>query len=205
MLPSSARTSASISCFVRFSVTATRKQSASSGYHRPSGTPARKPASRASASKLVDSALPIADDEFFERRRVERQLESLVAAKLLGSVARFLQAEVGRFAQPLRTEQRQIDRRPQGEQALVRADVARGLFAADVLLAGLQREHEAALAAAIDRLAGDAARHAADEAFAAGHDAEVGAAVLHGRAQRLPFGDGDVGAPIAGPLQAGPG
>ena len=37
--------------------------------------------------------------------------------------------------------------------------------------------------------------------FAAGHDAEVGAAVLHRRAERVAFGDGDVGAPIAGTLQ----
>ena len=129
----------------------------------------------------------------------------IVFAELLGGVAGLLQAEVGRFAQALRAEQREVDRRSQGEQALVRADVARGLFAADVLLAGLQREHEAALAAAVDRLAGDAARHAADELLAAGHDAEVRAAVLHRRAERVAFGDGDVGAPIAGPLQAGRG
>ena len=81
---------------------------------------------------------------------------------------------------------------------MVGADVARGFFAADVLLAGLQREDEAAFAAAVDGFAGDAAGHAADEFFAAGHDAEVGAAVLHGRAERVAFGDGDVGAPVAG-------
>jgi len=59
------------------------------------------------------------------------------------------------------------------------------------LLAGLQREDEAALAAAVDGFTGDAAGHAADEFFSAGHDAEVRAAVLHGCAERVAFGDRD--------------
>ena len=88
-----------------------------------------------------------------------------LCAELLGRVARFLQAEVGGFAQALRAEEGEVDRGAEGEEALVGADVARGLFAADVLLAGLQREDEAAFAAAVDGLAGDAAGHAADEAF----------------------------------------
>ena len=174
-----------------------RRQSSSSGYHCPSGTPARKPAECA-GEQLIDAALAIADDELFERRAVECQFEAVVFAELLGGVSRLLQAEVGGFFQALRAEQGEVDRGAEGEQALVRADVARGLFAADVLLAGLQREDEAAFAAAVDGFAGDAARHAADELFAAGHDAEVRAAILHRRAERLAFGDGDVGAQSPG-------
>ena len=70
-----------------------------------------------------------------------------------------------------------------------------------MLLAGLQRQHPAALAAAIDRLAGDPARHAAHELLAAGHDAQVRPAERHRAAQRLPFGHDDVGAVVAGPLE----
>ena len=117
------------------------------------------------------------------------------------SIAGLLQAQVGRFSQPLRAQLSQVDGGSQGEQALVGADVAGRLFAADMLLASLQREHEAAFAAAVDRLADDPARHAADELLAAGHDAQVGAAVGQGRAERLPFGHGDVGPVVARALQ----
>ena len=61
-------------------------------------------------------------------------------------------------------------------QAGVGADVARRLLAADVLLAGGEREHEAAAAFRIDGLAGEAARHLAHELIARGEEADVGAA-----------------------------
>ena len=90
---------------------------------------------------------------------------------------------------------------PQGQQSLVGADVAGGLFAADVLFAGLQRQHPAAAAAAVDRLARDPSGHAADELLATGHDAQVWAPVQHRRSQRLPLGHDDVGSQIPRPLQ----
>ena len=150
---------------VRFSVTATRKQSASSGYQRPSGTPAKiARARRPRPSSSLDVAVAVADDELLERRPPRTPARSGPSAvEPLGGVVRLAQAQLGRLAQALRAQRGQVDAGPQGEQALVGADVARGLFAADVLLAGLQRQHPAALAAAVDRLAGDAARHAADE------------------------------------------
>src|SRR5205807_5404626 len=86
-------------------------------------------------------------------------------------------------------------------QALVGANVTRGLFAANVLLAGLQREHPAAATAAIERLTSDSPRHAADELLFAGHDAQIRSAVKQRRAERLTFGDCHVGAQIARPLQ----
>ena len=51
--------------------------------------------------QFFDAALAVADDEFFERWRVECQFEAVVFAELLGGVARFLQAEVGGFAEAL--------------------------------------------------------------------------------------------------------
>src|SRR4051794_7822625 len=46
-------TSPSISFFVLFSVTVTRKQSSSSGYHLPSGMPAKYPADEADLSSSM--------------------------------------------------------------------------------------------------------------------------------------------------------
>ena len=59
------------------------------------------------------------------------------------------------------------------------------LLAADVLLAGLQREDEAAAAVDVARLAGDPARHAADVLLGRGEEAERGAAEVEPVAERL--------------------
>ena len=69
-----------------------------------------------------------------------------------------------------------------------------------MLLAGLQRQHPAAAAAAVDGLADEPAGHAAEELLAAGQDAQVRPAEGHGDAQRLAFGHDDVGAVVARPL-----
>jgi hypothetical protein len=86
---------------------------------------------------------------------------------------RLADAQFSRLGQPLRPHFSQIDCRPQGEQPLVGADVAGRLFAADVLLAGLKRQHPAAAAPTIDRLPGNAPRHPPYELLAAGHDSQI--------------------------------
>ena len=70
-----------------------------------------------------------------------------------------------------------------------------------MLLARLQREHEAALAVEIGRLADDAARQAADELRARGEEAVVRAAVALGVADRLALADRHVAAVGAGRLE----
>ena len=100
------------------------------------------------------------------------------------------------LAQPLAAEQRQVDRGAQRDQALVGADVRGRLLAPDVLLAGLQREHEAAAALLVHGLADDAARacartsslRAGEEAAAPGRRSDGGAP------RRLRLADHDVGA-----------
>src|SRR5262245_21565105 len=114
---------------------------------------------------------------------------------------RFVEAELGGFFESLRAHLGQVDGGAECEQALIRADVAGGFFAANVLLAGLQCEHPATAAAAIDGLTGDAAGHAADELLFAGHDSEVRATIEQWSAERLAFSDGDIRAEIAGPLE----
>src|SRR5262245_59229622 len=68
----------------------------------------------------------------------------------------------------LRTEPGQVDETSQRQQSLVRRDVRSRLLAADVLLAGGERQDEAAPAVRVGRLADDAAGHAADVVRTAG-------------------------------------
>ena len=83
------------------------------------------------------------------------------------------------------------------EQHLRRADVARRLLAADVLLARLQREAIRGVAVAVDGRADQAARHAALQGVGARHVRRVRPAVAHRHAEALGRSDGDVGAELA--------
>ena len=74
------------------------------------------------------------------------------------------------------------------------------LLAADVLLAGREGQHEAALAVGVDRLAAEPPGHLSHELLAAAEQAEVGSAEIESDAERLAFADDDVGAKIAGRL-----
>ena len=82
--------------------------------------------------------------------------------------------------------------------ACERADVVGGLLAADVLLARLQRQDEAAAAVGVGGLAGDPAGHAAEVLLGGGEEAERGAAEVEAVAERLALADGDVDAALAG-------
>ena len=76
---------------------------------------------------------------------------------------RLAQTHLCHFAEARGTEGREVHRRAQRQQALVCADVARRLFAADVLLARLECQHPAALAVAVPRLADEPARKLPNE------------------------------------------
>ncbi len=106
-------------------------------------------------------------------------------------------------AQPVGTERGQVDRRRQGAERLVGADVAGRLLAADVLLARPQRHHERPSAIEVGRLADQPAGDLSDQRLGRGQDAEVGAAVLRGDAEGLALAGRDVGAVFAGRRQDG--
>ena len=72
------------------------------------------------------------------------------------------------------------------------------LLAADVLLARLEREHEAAAAVDVGRLAGDPAGHPAQVLLGRGEESERRAAVVEPAAERLALAEGDVDAALAG-------
>ena len=103
------------------------------------------------------------DGELLEERRRRVQQSHPVDLRepfgRVGGLRRALPAELG---EPRRSEPPEVDRGGDGHQGLVRADVGVGLLAADVLLAGLERQDVAGLAVDVDGLADDAARHPAD-------------------------------------------
>src|ERR1019366_2690432 len=57
-------------------------------------------------------------------------------------IVRTLGAACGDLTQSLRAEPSELNGRRHGHQRLIRADVRRRLFSADVLLSGAQRRHE---------------------------------------------------------------
>jgi hypothetical protein len=90
------------------------------------------------------------DGELLEERPVDRELDAVEVRQPLGGVARPGEARAGEVAQPLRAEPREVDQRRHGVERLVRADVRRRAFAADVLLARAQRHDVAARPAVVE-------------------------------------------------------
>ena len=91
-----------------------------------------------------------------------------------------------------------VHRRHHRQQHLRGADIGGGLLAADVLLAGLQREAIGGLAFGVDRDADQAAGHRALVGVAAGHERGMRAAEAERHAEALRVADDDVRAPFAG-------
>ncbi len=96
-----------------------------------------------------------------------------------------------------------VHRGDDGEQHLGGADVGRRLVAADVLLAGLQREAVGRTALGVDRDADQAAGQVPLETGAHRHEAGVRAAVEQRDAEALAGADDDVGAQLARRLEQG--
>ncbi len=90
-----------------------------------------------------------------------------------------------------------VHRRHHGQQDLRRADVRRGLLAADVLFARLQRQPIGLVALRVDRHTDQTARHRALEFIFHGHVARVRATEAERHAKALRVAHGHVGAPFA--------
>ena len=104
---------------------------------------------------------------------------------------------LGDSAEAFGTVPDRVHARHHRQQHLRGADVARGFFAADVLLASLNRQAIRRVSLRIARDADDAARHLAGE-FRLGRDVRrVRAAETHRHAEPLRRADGDVRAPFA--------
>ena len=90
-----------------------------------------------------------------------------------------------------------MDREGERAKAGIGADVARRLLAPNVLLAGRQRQHEAAAALGVDRFAGEPSRHLPHELEPGREQPDIGAAEIERVADRLAFADDDVGVHLA--------
>ena len=159
---------------------------------------ARMDAARARVRDHVARAPRSADGELLEGRPVrerERQAEPLLR---VGAEAH---ARLAELAQPLRAEPGQVDEAGEREQGLVRGDVRRRFLAADVLLPRLQRQHVAALAVQVGRLADDAARQPARVLGLRGEEPVVRTGVGLVVAGALALADRDCGAVVAGRLE----
>src|SRR5207302_1677873 len=108
-----------------------------------------------------------AEREPVEEIAVGRDGASRQRAESVRERVRLGDAETRGRAQTFRSHEPEVDRRGDRRDRLVRADVARGLFAADVLLSSLQRVDEPAHPARVVSLAYDAARHLTNERHAA--------------------------------------
>ena len=84
-----------------------------------------------------------------------------------------------------------------GEQRLGGADVGRGLLAADVLLAGLERQTQGRLALAVHGDAHEAPRHGALELVLGGEIGGMRSAETHGHTEALAVAHRHVRAPLA--------
>ena len=138
-----------------------------------------------------------AQGELARDRRIVQQLHPRDRGEPLARVGGAPDQQLAQLAEALAAEPGEVDRRRQRVQRLRGADVVGRLLAADVLLAGLQGEDEAAAAVDVVGFAGDPPRHPADQLLRAAEEAEGGAAEVEPVAERLPLAEGDVGAALA--------
>jgi len=110
---------------------------------------------------------------------------------------------LGDFAQALRPVVNGVHRGHDGEQDLRGADVARRLVAADVLLAGLEREAHRGPALRVMGNADEPPRHVALEFVLRREKGRVGSTITERHAKPLRRTDGDVRAEFAGRLEQG--
>ncbi len=125
----------------------------------------------------------------------------LLEAERLAGVVGAAQHQLGELHEAPAAQPGQVDHAGQGVQRLGRADVVRGLLPADVLLAGLEREHEAAPPVHVLGLARDPTGHPPDEPLGGGEEPEARAAVVQPVAERLALAHADVGAHLARRLE----
>src|SRR5215203_3864049 len=132
-----------------------------------------------------------------EEWRIQRELVPIDGDKLALQEMCVLITTVGDLAKPLWADARHVDCGRGGHQSLIRADIARCLFAPDVLLTGLQRQHETAFALGIVCDSGEPAGHRAHERLPGGEQTDVRPAETLRDAERLSLGSDDIGSQFA--------
>ncbi len=126
------------------------------------------------------------------RRALKEDLRPGIHERL-AKECRLGQVLLGQLTEALLTIDGHKDGDHHGNQCLIGADVGGRLFAADVLLAGAERQHEAALAVDVLGLADQAAGHLAQELLLAGDDAAIRSAKTNRHAKALGFQRDNIG------------
>src|SRR5579863_9873672 len=80
---------------------------------------------------------------------------------------------------------------------MIGADVRSGAFAANVLLASIERQAERAAAVAVVSLTDQSSGHLAQMSGSRGHETDAGASILKRQAETLTFADGNIDAKFA--------
>ena len=145
-----------------------------------------------------------AQRELAHDRLLVQLLDAVERARALARVVRAREQQLAELDDARAAEPRQVDDAGERVERLRGADVRGRLLAADVLLARLQREHEAAPAVDVDGLAGDPPGHPPQVLLARGEEAERRAAEVEAVAERLALADGDVDAAFAGRARGSP-
>ena len=148
------------------------------------------------APQVFQQALGIAGDlhdELIEARAGEGRRESGNCPQLPGGVVSLGQILLGQLPQSRFTQQAEVNGCGQRTQRLIRADIGSGFLAPDVLLARGERQHKAAPAFGVNRLAHQAAGHLPKELFPGGQEAHVGTAESHRHSERLRLAAHNIG------------
>ena len=114
----------------------------------------------AAADDRVDIRVQ-AHGELADDRLLVQRADAVERGQRLAGVVRALQQQLAELDEAVAAQPAEVDDAAERVERLRGADVRRRLLAADVLLARLEREHEAAAPVDVGRLAGDAAGHAA--------------------------------------------
>ena len=154
----------------------------------------------AAGDDAIDRRLQ-AHGELAHHRLLVQRLDAVERRQCLARVVRALQQQLAELDEPAAAQPGQVDDAGQRVERLGGADVRGRLLAADVLLARLQREHEAAAPVDVARLARDPPGHAPQVGLGGGEEAERRAAEVQAVAERLALPDGDVDAALARRLE----
>ena len=168
---------------------------------RVAGVDALALAGGGDALDLRDAGHRERDGELADHGLLVERLDAVEGGQRPARVVGALEQELAQLDEAAPTQPGQVHDAAERVEGLGGADVRRRLLASDVLLAGLERQDEAAAPVDVGRLAGDAARHAAQVGLGRGEEPERGTAEVQAVAERLPLPHGDVDAALARRLE----
>src|SRR5262245_15608790 len=117
---------------------------------------------------------------------------SAVLQQQVTHVMTFFDIAFGKFTQPLFSHRAKEYRCRERTQSLIGADIRGGLFAANMLLARRECQHETPTPFVIDGFTYESPRHTAQKTFATGKKPDSRPAVAHRDTEALTFRNGDV-------------